>query len=162
MPRPASQLVRRAGAADIPRLVELRALMVREMGDDFDALPGLRDAAAKWFARRMAAPDAFAAFVTELPDVGVVSCAIGTLEDHAPSPRNPSGLRGELANVVTERGFRGHGYARACVTALIDWFIAETPALTVRLAATSDGAPLYRSLGFIEPRDLILQLALQR
>lgn len=155
-------VARRAGLADIPRLIELRALMVAEMGDDFDSVPGLREAAAAWFARRMADPRGFAAFVAEVPGEGVVSCAIGTVEDHAPSPRSLSGLRGELANVCTERAFRGRGLARACVEALLAWFRDETDATLVRLAATEDGAPLYRSLGFVPPRDLILQLRLAR
>lgn len=157
-----SVVARRAEVADIPRLVELRALMVASMGDDFDAVPGMRDAAAAWFARRLAAPEAFAAFVVEVADAGVVACAIGTIEDHAPSPRSPSGLRGEIANVCTFEAFRGRGFARACVEALLSWFRDETEATLVRLAATEDGASLYRSLGFAPPRDLILQLKLAR
>ncbi|GLX49322.1 hypothetical protein Shyhy01_22720 [Streptomyces hygroscopicus subsp. hygroscopicus] len=60
-------LIRRAGAADIDRPVEFRALMMSEMGEDVDAGPTWRGDAAAWFARRMEEPDALAAFVAECP-----------------------------------------------------------------------------------------------
>ncbi|MEW2624178.1 GNAT family N-acetyltransferase [Streptomyces sp. NPDC048106] len=154
--------VRRAGPADIDHLVAFRALMMTEMGEDVDADPGWRADAAAWFARRMGQAGTFAAFVAELPASGVVGCAVGTIDDHAPSPRNRSGLRGEIANVVTSPGFRGRGVARACMGALLAWFADETAATTVRLAATSDGEALYRGLGFAEPRDLVLQVRVAR
>lgn len=155
-------MIRRATPADIPALVEFRALMMTEMGEDFDADPTLRTDVSAWFERRMLRQDAFAAFVADLPDAGVVACAMGTVEDHAPSPRSRTGLRGELANVVTLPEFRRRGLARGCVEALLDWFARETPVATVRLAATADGVDLYRSLGFTEPRDVILQYRVPR
>ncbi|GGJ42111.1 GNAT family N-acetyltransferase [Streptomyces brasiliensis] len=132
------------------------------MGEDIDADPTWRGDAAAWFARRMKEASTFAAFVAELPGSGVVSCAVGTIDDHAPSPRNRSGQRGEIANVVTSPDFRSRGLARACMSALLTWFTDETAATTVRLAATSVGEALYRSLGFAEPRDLILQVRVAR
>lgn len=154
--------IRRAGPADIERLVELRAVMMTAMGEDVDADPTWRADAAAWFARRMADPATFAAYVAEAAGAGVVTCAVGTVDDHAPSPRNRSGQRGEIANVVTEPAYRGRGLARACLGGLLTWFAEETAATTVRLAATSDGEALYRGLGFAEPRDLILQLRVGR
>jgi GNAT superfamily N-acetyltransferase len=155
-------VIRRADPADIDLLVGFRALMMSEMGEEVDADPTWRSDAAAWFAHRMKEGDTFAAFVAELPDAGVVSCAVGTIDDHAPSPRNRSGRRGEIANVVTTPDFRGRGLARACMSALLTWFAEETPAMTIRLASTTDGEALYRSLGFAEPRDLILQVRLTR
>lgn len=158
-PRP---VVRRAVPADAARLVDLRALMMTEMGEDVEADPSWRADAAAWFRRRMQDPAAFAAFVAEAPGTGIVGCAVGTLDDHAPSPRNRSGVRGEVSNVVTEPAYRRRGIARRCLDALLAWFEADTPARVVRLAATSDGEPLYRSLGFAEPRDLVLQRRVTR
>ncbi|HEY1174513.1 MAG TPA: GNAT family N-acetyltransferase [Phytomonospora sp.] len=158
-------LIRRADPADIGHLVEFRAVMMSEMGEDVDADPSWRDDAAAWFARRMKDESTFAAFVAcaaEPPDAGPVGCAVGTIDDHAPSPRNRHGLRGEIANVVTAPEFRGRGLARACVSALLTWFTDETAATTVRLTATADGESLYRALGFTDPRDRILQARLTR
>lgn len=155
-------LIRRADPTDIDRLVEFRAVMMSEMGEDVDSDPTWRTDAAAWFALRMEEPGTFAAFVADLPSSGVVSCAVGTVDDHAPSPRNRSGQRGEIANVVTSPEFRSRGLARACMRALLAWFTDETAATTVRLASTTDGETLYRSLDFTEPRDLILQVRLAR
>ncbi|MFF8991224.1 GNAT family N-acetyltransferase [Streptomyces sp. NPDC014983] len=161
---PAASWCGAPGAADIDRLVEFRALMMSETGEDVDADPTWRGDAAAWFARRMkgAEADTFAAFVAELPGAGVVGCAVGTVDDHAPSPRNRSGRRGEIADVVTSPDFRGRGLARACVSALLTWFADGTTVTTVRPAATSDGEALCRSLGFTEPRDLVLQARVAR
>ncbi|MGW3268667.1 hypothetical protein [Streptomyces sp. NPDC001056] len=76
-------LVRRAGAAELDRLVEFRALMMSETGKDVDADPTWRGDAAAWFARRMkeAEADTFAAFVAELPGAGAVDRAVGTVDD---------------------------------------------------------------------------------
>jgi GNAT superfamily N-acetyltransferase len=155
---PGRILIRRADPGDIDHLVEFRALMMSEMGEDVDTDPTWRADAALWFDRRMKERSTFAAFMAELPRAGVVGCAVGTVDDHAPSPRNRSGLRGEIANVVTAPDFRSRGIARACMNALLTWFADETAATTVRLAATSGGEALYRGLGFTEPRDLILQV----
>ncbi|MFD0327508.1 hypothetical protein ACFQZC_02945 [Streptacidiphilus monticola] len=36
-------------------------------------------------------PAAFAAFVAELPGAGVVGCAVGTIDDHAPARATAAG-----------------------------------------------------------------------
>ena len=70
------------------------------------------------------------------------------VEHPAPSPSNPVGVRGHVSQVSTLPAFRRRGYARACLTALLDWFERETDARRLDLHATTDGEPLYRSLGF--------------
>ena len=54
---------------------------------------------------------------------------------------------GEVVNVVTRAEARGRGHARACVTAVLAW-MDDAGVARVSLAATPDGEPLYRSLGF--------------
>ena len=150
--------VRRAGVGDAEALVALRALMFEGMGVD----PGgpqapWRAAATAWFARRLAERGAVAAFVVDEPGAGAVSCALGVVEVHAPGPGSPSGAHGRLSSVSTAPRARRRGHARACVTALLAWFDAETDVRVVDLFATGDGAGLYRSLGFDVPRSLALQ-----
>jgi GNAT superfamily N-acetyltransferase len=60
----------------------------------------------------------------------------------------------------TDPRCRRLGYARACLEALLAWFGDETEARVIKLSATSDGLPLYRSLGFTEPGNPALQLRL--
>jgi ribosomal protein S18 acetylase RimI-like enzyme len=156
-------LVRRATVGDAAALTELREVMLSDMGMLVDGTdPGWRDKAEAWFAGRLDDKDDFAAFVVEQPDLGVVSCAAGVCDRHAPGPGNPGGVQGHVFNMSTDPRCRRRGYARACLDALLAWFRDETEARLVKLNATGDGIGLYRSLGFTEPRYPALQLRLAR
>ena len=156
-------VVRRAVAADAAALARLRELMLSDMGMlAGGADPGWRDKAEAWFTRRLGDKDDFAAFVIEDQDQGVVSCAAGVCDEHAPGPGNPGGVQGLVFNMSTDPPFRRRGCARACLDALLAWFRDETEARVINLNATGDGIALYRSLGFTEPRNPVLQLRLAR
>jgi GNAT superfamily N-acetyltransferase len=153
--------VRRAVAADAAALTRLRAQMLGDMGlltEGSD--PRWRDSAEAWFTRRLAGAADFAAFVIDDPEHGVVSCAVGFCDDHAPSPGSPSGLSGYVLNMSTDPRFRRRGHARACLEVLLAWFRDETEARSVGLMASEDGLALYRALGFTEPGHAFLQLRL--
>ena len=64
--------------------------------------PGWRDKAEAWFAQRLDDKDDFAAFIIEHPDLGVVSCAAGVCDRHAPGPGNPGGVQGLILNMSTD------------------------------------------------------------
>jgi GNAT superfamily N-acetyltransferase len=154
-------VVRRAAAADAAALTRLREVMLSEMGMlAAGADPAWRDKAEAWFARRLNDKDDFAAFVIEDPDLGVVSCAAGVCDQHAPGPGNPGGVQGLVFNMSTDARCRRRGYARACLDALLAWFRDETQARVINLNTTGDGIALYRSRGFAEPRYPVLQLRL--
>lgn len=162
-PRSRPAHVRRATHADVAALVRLRALMLASMGMDVgdDRAPWRADA-ARWFAGRMPRADEFAAFVVEDPELGVVACAVGTCDGHAPSPADPSGLRGHVSNVCTDPRRRRLGHARACVDTLLTWFREETGVTTVGLHATGEGAGLYEAFGFAPPGNPLLHLRMDR
>ena len=154
-------VLRRAAATDAAALAGLRALMLSDMGMlGAGGDPGWRDKAQAWFARRLDDKDDFAAFIVEDPGFGVVSCAAGVCDPHAPGPGNPGGVQGLVFNMSTDPQCRRRGYARACLDALLAWFREETEARVINLNATGDGIALYRSLGFTEPRYPVLQLRL--
>lgn len=156
-------VVRRAAAADAAALTRLREIMLSDMGMlAAGAGPGWRGNAEAWFAQRLDDKSDFAAFVIEHLDLGVVSCAAGLCDQHAPGPGNPGGVQGLIFNMSTDPQCRRRGYARACLDALLGWFREETEAGVVNLYATGDGSTLYRSLGFTEPRYPALQLRLAR
>jgi GNAT superfamily N-acetyltransferase len=155
--------VRRADVDDAAALVRLRALMLSEMGmptDDHGTF--WRENTEKWFTQRLRGGQEFAAFVVDDPELGVVSCAAGLCDWHAPGPGHLSGVRGHVFNMSTDPRCRRLGYARACLEALLTWFHDETEARVINLNATDDGMALYRSLGFTEPRNLALQLRMNR
>ncbi|MFD0019969.1 GNAT family N-acetyltransferase [Streptomyces sp. NPDC058382] len=151
--------VRRATADDVSALLRLRALMLSEMGmDTGDGHAPWREVSARWFTERIPRRDEFAAFLVDDPELGVVACAVGACDAHAPSPANPSGLIGHVSNVSTDPARRRLGHAHACLDALLTWFERETPVTVVNLNATGDGAGLYASFGFAPPRHPSLQL----
>lgn len=156
-----SVTIRRAGPGDIPALVDLRAVMLEAMGHDTgDASAPWRFGAVAWFESQLSDDD-FVVVVADHAVHGVVASAVGTCEQHGPSPTNPDGVRGHISNVATLPDHRSRGYARECVSAVIVWFREETTARTVTLNATSDGESLYRSLGFTEPRSTPLEIRLR-
>lgn len=156
-------VARRAAAGDAAALARLREVMLSDMGMVAAGTdPGWRHKAEAWFAQRLDGEGDFAAFVIDHPDLGVVSCAAGVCDEHAPGPGNPGGVQGLVFNMSTDPRCRRRGYARACLDALLAWFRDETGARVINLNATGDGVALYRSLGFTEPRYPVLQLRLVR
>ena len=139
--------LRRAGVEDAAELTRLRALMMTAMGND-PTVPGWAHACEAAFARRLAEPERFAAWVVEA-DGRVVASGVGWLEEHLPSPGAFDGRRGHVASMSTEPAWQRRGLARQVLTALMDWF-AELDVPRVDLRATADGRPLYESVGFRE------------
>lgn len=147
--------VRAATVADVAELVRLRRILVgsagREPGPDHEAttVRVLRDGltAGTWAAYVVAKP--------ECPDE-LAACAVGFIEQHLGSPRNPDGRVGYILNVVTDVTHRRRGYSRACMEALLGWFDALGVAV-VDLRASPPGEPLYRSLGFEPPTNTALR-----
>jgi GNAT superfamily N-acetyltransferase len=139
---------RLAGAGDIPEIIRLRAILLSEWMDTADN--GWHAATADILARRLAAAEpSMAVTAVEAPDGSgaLAACATGLLDERLPSPRNLSGRFGTVVNVVTDPRWRGRGFSRACVTALLEWF-DERDVRIVELHATGAGEGLYRSLGF--------------
>lgn len=163
MPGTTRTPARRAVVADVDALVRLRAQMLEAMDIPTGGPTApWRAAAAVWFSEQLTRTDRFAAYVVDDPRSGVVSTAIGMCDEHAPGPGNESGLKGYVFNVSTDPGHRRHGYARACLEALLEWFRAETSVLVVDLYATAYGSDLYTTLGFAVPRYPALRLNLPR
>ena len=94
--RAALPATRRAVAADIPDLVELRRLMFEAMGSAGHADPGWQRAAAQWFERALSEPEVYGIFVSVDqggPDGRERVCAsvVGQVRDAPPAPGNPGG-----------------------------------------------------------------------
>lgn len=92
-------------------------------------------------------------------DGRVVACAGALLQQRLPTPGTISGTYGWLEQVATVPDARGHGHARACVEACLQW-LREQGVAEVQMQATEDGEPLYRELGFADDPQarLVLQL----
>jgi GNAT superfamily N-acetyltransferase len=138
--------VRRAITDDADDLMRLRVVMLTDVA-------GAPPAPGPWQrngAALLADPfGAMTAFVVDDPDRPgrLAACALGTVEQRLPGPRNLTGRVGYVFNVATDPGLRRRGYSRACLQALLDWY-AEQGVTAVDLRASADGEPLYASLGF--------------
>jgi GNAT superfamily N-acetyltransferase len=143
--------VRPATATDIPELVELRALLYEEVGHAWGSVdPGWREACAA--ALEEALDDGVTHTAVVDGPTGLAACASGIIDRRLPGPYNPSGRSGHVLMVVTDRRYRGRGYGRAVMSALLDWF-DERGVTRVDLVATSQGRELYRQLGFVDHPD---------
>ncbi|HZM74801.1 MAG TPA: GNAT family N-acetyltransferase [Candidatus Limnocylindrales bacterium] len=152
--------VRRATTDDAWELVRLRGIML-EAVDGIPTAPGpWQQTTVKILRNRLTQPEpTMAAFVIDRPgEPGMLAaCAVGTIEERLGGPRNPSGLAGYVFNVCTEGAFRRRGYSRACMLSLLSWY-RESGVERIDLRASDDGAPLYRSLGFIDTLNMRLRL----
>jgi GNAT superfamily N-acetyltransferase len=150
---------RRATPEDADELVRLRAVMLAGVTHVEPTDDGWR-AAAREILRSELLGDRMAAFVVSRPDEsGLTSCAVGTIEQRLPSPGNPTGRSGYVFSVATDPLFRRQGHSRACMTALLAWFRSNQIS-RVDLRASTDGFPLYSSLGFRPTGDPAMRLTL--
>ncbi|MEU6381290.1 GNAT family N-acetyltransferase [Streptomyces sp. NPDC046909] len=154
-------LVRRAVPEDAREVLRLRQVMI-------DSMAGA-DPSTDWHAGslpvlegRLADPDGeFAVFAVDHPERpgALAAIAVGTVEYRIGRADNPRGRVGHVFSVATDPGARRRGYARACVTELLEWF-RERGAGQVDLNASAEAEPLYASLGFVRKPDPSMRLRL--
>jgi GNAT superfamily N-acetyltransferase len=154
--------VRRAHPGDADELLRLRAVMLAGVGGEVPEPGQWRAEALRVLGAQLARPvPRLAAFVVPAPDHtgGLVSCAVGTIELRLGGPDNPRGEVGHVFDVATDPGYRRRGYSRACLSALLDWYRSRGIP-RVDLNASSQGMPLYLSLGFLPITEPALRLRL--
>lgn len=136
-------------AADAAEIVRLRTVMLSAMAGERVPDGEWQEQVGTDVRRLLADPDGdFAAYVVPGPDgVGLVACAVGAIDVRLGGPLNPSGRTGYVFNVVTDPDHRRRGLARACLRALLAWFV-ERGVASIKLQASEDGAPLYQEFGF--------------
>jgi ribosomal protein S18 acetylase RimI-like enzyme len=139
--------VRQATVDDIPDLVRLRRMMFEAMQA---ATPAKLDTAesvwAVYFAEAIPA-EAFHGWLAVTSEDEVVSVCGVVIDQHPPTPGNPSGRIGYVMNVVTVPEHRHRGLARCLMQTALQW-LDERGIRRVTLHATDVGQSLYESLGF--------------
>ncbi|MGD6745696.1 GNAT family N-acetyltransferase [Streptomyces sp. BH106] len=140
--------VRRATPADAEELVRLRKIMLDSMrpSDDVEWQPYTARVLRSHLADE---GGPLAVFVVEAPDAPgtLAACATGTINLSLGGPGNPEGTSGHVFNVCTDPAHRRRGYSRGCMEALLAWF-KERDVRRIDLHASTEGEPLYSSLGF--------------
>ncbi|QEV19322.1 GNAT family N-acetyltransferase [Streptomyces alboniger] len=144
--------VRRAVVADAGELARLRQLSLT-----CPAVPWTRPRAVPdgpWveecqeaIAAMLRDQDTAAAFVVAAEPGRMAASAMGLLLPRLPGPDSGKPFNGDISTVATDPEFRRRGYARAVVTALMDW-MTVSGCKRISLASSPEGEPLYTSLGF--------------
>ncbi|MEU2909346.1 GNAT family N-acetyltransferase [Streptomyces massasporeus] len=153
--------VRRALPGDAEEILRLRQVMIDSVfaSDPSvawhgESLPTLR--------AELGEPDGdFTAFVVDHPErPGALACLVaGTTDYRIGKAGDPQGMVGFVFSVATDPDARRRGYARACTTALLEWFRGRG-VRRVQLTASAEAEPLYISLGFRPKPNPLLELAL--
>lgn len=140
--------LRPAHLDDIDDLMALRVLMFQAMGTPTPVLEeeAWRHAAREWFGTRI--EDSNTRIVVIEESGQIVAGGLAEVLPGIPAPSMPHGRLGFVSNVATLPDARGRGLGRTVMTELVRWLDQETDADRIDLAATADGEPLYRSLGF--------------
>lgn len=160
--------IRRATPADAVTLAAQRVAMFHGMGSISPSLePALRDASTRYFDAAVASGEyvSWLAFPAEDAQHPIGGAGL-QLRSMLPRP-DPSGgtlllgLEGLVLNVYVDPGWRRRGVAGRLMTDLIAWTRANGVVRLV-LHASSEGRPLYESLGFIPTNEMRYTGALAR
>ncbi|WP_222432293.1 GNAT family N-acetyltransferase [Leekyejoonella antrihumi] len=126
-------------------LVELRAEMFRAMGTADVDNSGWRRSAQDWFRGHV--ESAAVHIVVVEVEARVVSTAMATIRDSAPSPSCPAGGDVLISNVCTLPAARRRGHGQLAFTAVLAW-ARSTGVARAELMATGEGRAMYESAGF--------------
>jgi ribosomal protein S18 acetylase RimI-like enzyme len=141
--------IRRAVADDVDELVRLRRLMF----DEQDARGGpdsWQTQARAWFLHALTVREDWMCVVAgDAPGDRLLACGTAWITWNLPGPQWPDGRKGYIAGMCTDVAGRRRGYARRVLGSLLDW-LGESGVSVVELNSSPQGAPLYRSVGFVD------------
>jgi GNAT superfamily N-acetyltransferase len=147
--------IRPAEPRDVPVIAHHRAAMFRDMGSipqqDYELL---RQASVDWIAGLFTV-GGYAGWLVDHQDIVVAGGGI-LLREMGPLPGSYHPNRwAHIVNVYSEPGHRRRGLARQVMQTMLDW-CADRSFDLVTLAASDEGRPLYKSLGFVPTNDMRL------
>lgn len=148
--------IRAATLDDLEILVHHRVSMFRDMGIPEHEIAAVEGPAREYFRRTVPA-GRYRGFLGETEEGRVVSGGGVVIMDWPAHPREPRDSKAMILNMYTEREFRRQGIARRVMQAMIDW-CRDNGYRTVALHASSEGRPLYASLGFEPSNEMRLLL----
>lgn len=132
---------------DIEAIVHHRRSMFRDMGyiDDV-TLQAMSARFQPWLRQKMEANEYLGWFALA-PDASIAAGLGLWLMDWPPHMVATGRWRGNILNVYTEPAYRRAGLARALMQTALEWCTANQVSAVI-LHSSSDGRPLYESLGF--------------
>jgi GNAT superfamily N-acetyltransferase len=149
--------VRVATIDDVDALVHHRMSMFRDMGLAVDEVRD-RDAFRGWINDGLRS-HTYYAWVVAPGDGAIVGGGGVAILPWPPGPHGTGGPLPFVYNVYTEPAHRRRGLARLLMDAIHTW-CRERGYQRIGLAASSDGLPLYQSMGYRPPSEPHLFLRL--
>jgi len=138
-----------ATVEDVPELVRLREVMLDAMGLGHDT--SWPSGVERQLREGLADDRFFAAVVDADGEPGrLAGGGVGMVWERLGGPGDP-GRFGYVQSMATDPSWRRRGVARAVLELLLDGF-RDRGVVRVGLHYTAEGEPLYRSAGFVEPR----------
>ncbi len=140
--------IRTAEISDIEALLRLRGVMFKAMNANA-ASEQWEGACRQILLDGLTSGDLIAA-VAVTNDGSIVASGVAAVHRWLPSPANPSGLKGYIGSMATDRKRRRQGIGRRVADALVE-ALHHRGITEIELQATEDGEGIYRSLGFSSP-----------
>ena len=137
--------IRPATLDDIDILVHHRLAMFSDMGTPMNAT-AVGQAFRDWVARMLPA-GTFRAWLVETPTGEIVAGGGITVLPWPPGPQNLGDTLAFVYNIYTEPSHRRRGLARRVMEAIHGW-CREAGIAAVALNSSTEGQPLYESLGY--------------
>lgn len=147
--------IRRATVADATIVAEHRVQMFLDMGSlDAEQAAVLRARLPATLEPMLASGEYIEWFVTT-PNDDVVAGAGVQMRHLLPRPETFTEREALVVNVYVAPDYRRQGLARRLMTTILDW-CKEQGIERVVLHPSSQGRPLYESLGFVPTNELVL------
>jgi GNAT superfamily N-acetyltransferase len=152
----ASTKLREATGADVRTIIHHRRGMFREMGFRDEAALDAMEATSAPFIKSGLEDGSYRGWLVQT-EVGVVAGGGLVIVGYPSAPHDPSTRRAWILNMYTEPEYRGRGYARSIVEAMVAWSRKQGFGW-VSLHASEAGRHLYEALGFEPTNEMRLLL----
>ncbi|MVP01867.1 GNAT family N-acetyltransferase [Paenibacillus lutrae] len=156
-------VIRRAQWSDIPRLIELRKLLLSQGNGHYvsrteEDEEAWQSSYRQWLTTHLHGnPNILIAVAGEKDSSDSAACAIGIIDERAPMKGCLNGRVGWIQTVVVDPGQRRKGYAESIMQYILNWF-HEKEVGKVVLQTTEIAKSLYTKLGFAESgEDLLIK-----
>ncbi|MEK4718756.1 MULTISPECIES: GNAT family N-acetyltransferase [Priestia] len=140
-------MVEKALLEDVQDLVNLRMLLMKELGELNESEELFRKATEEYFTANINSPNNYTAILKV--DGKVVSAGSIVFFIRPPSPGNLQGKEAYVMNMYTAFDHRKHGYSSAILKHLMQYG-QKSGVNRIWLNASAAGKSLYQKHGFIE------------
>lgn len=140
-------LIHPATIKDIFDIVRLRRVMFESMGYDDKELLDENDQFSTDYLRESIPNKIFNGWIASTKYNIVVGTVGLVIDQHPPSPNNPSGKIGYIMNLCIDNNYRRQGIARQLMNTILD-YTKKINIIVTELHTTEIGRGLYCELGY--------------